>query len=232
MSIIQKVMSIIYPPRCIFCNEVVPVGQLHCEGCLQTIDFIDPHTIYRRTGKYFTGMTAVVFYDKNFYLLVRKLKQYGDKGVVAFMGEELYKAIKNAYADLNFDFVTTIPMSKEKFKKLGFNHSALLSEYVAKAMAIPHIPDLLKREAGAAQHELNAVERMHNAQKSYGLGQPIALQGKTILLIDDIMTTGATLEICSKILLEQGATAVYCAVVAVSRRKQGKINNLAVEKLV
>ena len=110
----------------------------------------------------------------------------------------------------SFDCVTFVPQSKKSFKNRGYNQAELIAEELSGYLKIPCIPTLKRTDDGKPQHTLSASARLENARKSYLKTDRI---GKgTVLLVDDIYTTGATANYCSRLLREMGYEKVYLAI--------------------
>ena len=120
-----------------------------------------------------------------------------------------------------FDQITCVPMRTAKEKERGYNQSALLAQELSKLLEIPVHCHLLRKCADTpAQHELKGAERRGNVFGVFEVAKPELTQGKTILLCDDVKTTGATLDECAKMLKLAGAQEVYCACIAVTRKNK------------
>lgn len=133
-----------------------------------------------------------------------------------FSGRMAY-CVKRDFTNVNFDFITAVPMSKKKKRKSGFNHAELLAVGVSKILGIQTDFKLLKKvKENKSQHILTLKERVENVSGIYRANE---CEGKTVLLIDDIKTTGATLNECAKQLLLSGATTVYCATALITAKK-------------
>ena len=113
------------------------------------------------------------------------------------------------------DFIIPIPLHKNKLKKRGFNQAEELAKGISKFLEKPIFNDvLLKIKPTFAQMELSKEKRRENIKGAFVCQKPIVVRGKKILLVDDIFTTGATMEECARVLKEAGAREVWGAVVA------------------
>lgn len=202
MKILDKIIDSIFPKRCMLCGKVSQALEKCCEKCSGNIKRIDINK----------DALAPFLYDAKGSTYIVELKQTGDEEIAKYFANEITITIKKAYPEATFDIVTTVPMSDKKYKELGFNHSEMLSELVAVILGVPHMPRLLGRlDESLPQHELSAVERIINAEKSYYVRQNQDLSGKKLLIIDDVITTGATLEMCCKLLVSMGTTEIVAA---------------------
>ncbi|MEA3363210.1 MAG: phosphoribosyltransferase family protein [Thermodesulfobacteriota bacterium] len=125
------------------------------------------------------------------------------------MGKLLDQAIDS---DLNIDLVVPVPLQRKRLQQRSYNQALLLAREVSRVRRCPVVNDLLvKTRETESQQGLSAKERVKNLQGSFALQKDISEQ--KILLIDDVMTTGATVAACSRILIEGGAAQVYVAVI-------------------
>lgn len=131
------------------------------------------------------------------------------------------KAVKTVYNDINFDGITYVPMHPIKLLRRGFNQSEVLAQRLSKVLNIKVYDRLLSaRYVPKAQHNLTVKERFKNVKGIYTYNYTVT--GKTILLVDDIKTTGATLDECAKQLLLAGADNVFCICGLITKSKKGK----------
>jgi len=129
------------------------------------------------------------------------------------MNECITKEFENG-----FDIISWVPVSKQRLRKRGYDQARLLAEEIAKLQGFKAVPTLIKHKNAPAQSGINGAEkRRANILGAYQVLDPDLIAGKRILLIDDIITTGATLSECSKTLLRMGAEQVLCATVARDR---------------
>jgi ComF family protein len=101
-----------------------------------------------------------------------------------------------------------VPASAEKLKERGFNQAELLASRLAALLGAPVLPQALLRRDSLAQHTLNRKTRLQNAETAYAINEATHVKGKHILLVDDVLTTGATMASCGALLLEAGAASV------------------------
>ena len=124
------------------------------------------------------------------------------------------------FGDVKFDVITCVPQTKKKRRKRGYNQSALLAKQISHELSVPFNELLLfKTRETADQHDLRGKDRLKNLKNAFAAENEDAVKDKTILLCDDIKTTGATLNECRKTLLKAGAKAVCCATIAVTPEK-------------
>jgi competence protein ComFC len=119
-----------------------------------------------------------------------------------------------AKTNWDFDLVIPVPISRRHQKERGFNQSVLIAKPIARSLKKDFTTLALQRIKDTSyQYQLTAVERHENVKDAFA-GNPAKLNGRGVLLVDDIITTGATMENCTKALLTSGASRVYCISVA------------------
>lgn len=127
------------------------------------------------------------------------------------------RAVKREFPNTRFDCVCFVPMTFKNKLKRGINQAQLLARRVAQELNIPlYNYGLVKLRQNKIQHNLNRNERIVNVKGVFAVGDD-DVKGKTVLLVDDIKTTGATLNECSKALLDGNAKRVYCVTAVINR---------------
>lgn len=208
---VDRLICIMFPPRCLNCNEVVCYEDMFCGKC----DYkrADAESCRKKMRDVpVSGAIAGTLFSGNLRKAIWTIKEKQDVRVRAFFAETMLEEINANWPDIVFDYVTAVPISPEKLKKRGFNQAGFLAKELAKLMGVPHVDNaLIKENDSQTQRTLNSRQRKENARKSFHIAEPELVKDKTILLVDDVLTTGATLRICAKLLLNNGAKAVYIA---------------------
>lgn len=131
------------------------------------------------------------------------------------LSELLRACTQVQYGHLRFDAATFVPLHPVKQKVRGFNQSELLAQRLASGLKIPVLSNVLKRvRQTSTQTRLTSAQRRANVRKAFGVSNAVWLRGRTVLLVDDVMTTGATVSECARALREAGAAGVYVVTVA------------------
>ena len=124
------------------------------------------------------------------------------------------EAFREQKPDFLPDMLVAVPLSKKRLKKRGYNQAELLANAMAKHFSAPVISCLGKRDSHSQQHFLDKAKRRENVKGIYCFTGKVPVKEKRILLVDDIVTTGATLDECASVLYRHGAEAVVCAAAA------------------
>lgn len=214
MNIITWFLDLLYPPRCTFCQKLLQKDETDiCKRCRMALPVIERPI---KRGRFFSECHAVASYTDK---VAESLKRYKFRGMQHYAktyGELL--AMRLLRENAEFDILTWVPISKKRRRERGFDQSFLLAEAVAKELNTPCIRALLKVRDNCAQSSLKGVEaRQANVINSYRAVNEELFLNKCVLLIDDIITTGATLSECSRVLLTAGAASVVCATVAATQ---------------
>ena len=190
---------LLYPPRCPICDEVVQKEGFcaPCEKRAIKAGFMGSERIFA-VYKYEFVATAVY-----------RLKYQGKIACGRALGKLMWMETETILRKWNPDYILPVPLHKKRLKKRGFNQAKVLCEEISKQLQIPILPDLVLRCIDTRpMKDLNARERQNNLKKAFKIGQN-DVKLKTILIVDDVYTTGATTDEISRLLLSVGATKTY-----------------------
>ena len=224
MKLTRRIRKIFFPESCPTCREIIPFSKSCCLSCEASVCRLpEDFCLHCNSRKCFCTekdeklrhLTAPFIYSGAIKSAIAEYKFSREKGYADFFAGELFKSIMSSFPDAEFDCVSFVPSDKEMLRKRGFNQSELLSKRLARLMFIPHCELLIKSRATLRQHYLSGEKRRQNPKGAFTLCENADVENKTVLLCDDIKTTGSTLLACEKVLLEAGARDVYCAVIAV-----------------
>lgn len=211
--ILNSILNAVFPPKCIICSADRTERGV-CENCRAELVRIPPAAAVSATPREKLVNIAVFEYGGPAAIAMTKIKTLPDSRLFAFFADELATAIKTGFAGERFDCIAEIPMCPKDFKKRGYNHSLLLAKFIGKRLDIPVLSGTLREKNSAKpQHELERGERRDNVKNSVEIARPCDLSGKKILIADNIITTGSTLEHAASLFYALGAADVKaCAV--------------------
>ena len=228
MKILKKFLNLILPPRCLSCGDVCLETAQLCPPCWKEIHFIsDPqcsicgwplpyqdslgmicvHCAHKKP--LFTMARSVMAYDKASSGIILKLK-HGD---ATYLAPALGEWMRSRSEDLLKDIDCLIPVPLHWFRLFmrRYNQAAILAKGISKKNSLPVMPHLLRRQRFTkSQAHLNFKQRQRNVRKAFyvPLKQREFLQNKKIALVDDVFTTGATINECTRVLLKAGCAEV------------------------
>ncbi|MGN0467566.1 MAG: ComF family protein [Acutalibacteraceae bacterium] len=224
----DKIKRLFFPKRCVLCGKIVPIERDYCSCAGDTYvtvsDDFCPHCgadkencVCKENGEIvFEHITAPFYYSGLAKIRLLELKFLPNKNESIFFAGKMSYRFAEAFSDAKIDFVTFVPMTKTERENRGFNQSQLLAQGVAENLFLTCKSVLLKKGESAAQHSLTQKERMKNLEDCFKVPDEKEVFGKTILLCDDIKTTGTTLNRCLDVLFKAGAKDIYCLCAAIT----------------
>lgn len=231
----QPLMDLIYPRACAGCGRPDPdAGRYLCWDCLARVDFVQPpfcelcgDPVGGRVGHayrcalcserrvWFDAARSVARYDGILGLLIRDLKYHGAFWLADDLADLLAAGVRTHYDTGEFDAIAAVPLHLSKQRLRGYNQSALLAAALGRRLGLPLARRCLRRvRPDRSQTHLTVSERAANVAGAFGTRWNRWLAGRRILLVDDVMTTGATVNDCARALKEGGAAVVRVITVA------------------
>lgn len=197
---------LLFPARCPFCSKIISANTYCCDSCIYLIE-INPHI-----QKLANGCKCIsAFPHKDLYRkAVLNYKFYNNKQYYVQFSLILKKIIEEKLSDIKFDIFSAVPMHRKKQAERGFDQVEILAKETARITKSCYKATLEQIELNKSQHKLDKTERKNNVCGIYKCINKRTVCNKSILLFDDIITTGSTLCECSNVLVENGAGEVYC----------------------
>ena len=216
MKLYHFLMELLFPPKCVLCREILKNGEIDlCKGCRMDA----PEYPNRKIKlQFLDSFAAVWYYEGNVRASLLRYKFHNARSYSASYGRILAMKLLREYPD-GFDVLTWVPVSRLRKLRRGYDQVELLAKAVGKELGMPPVPTLKKIRNNRPQSRLKGVEaRRANVLGAYRLLEGAAVKGQRVLLLDDILTTGATAGECARVLLSAGAKEVHCAAVAAARK--------------
>ncbi len=211
MSFPEAILDLLYPPKCPFCGKLLEKGQLLCPECQNGLPWLTG-TVGERKIELTGGCVSVAEYDERVKKGVHAFKFHGRSARSVAFGLLIAQCVKDH--DLTADLVSWPPLSKKRLRERGYDQARLLAEKVGKELGLP-VVRTLQKEHRPAQSGLDGREaRRTNLLGAYTAVDAEAFRDKRVLLVDDVLTTGATLSECARTLRLAGAEAVVCTTLA------------------
>ena len=223
------IIKLLYPQRCRYCDNVIDIRKKICHTCENTLHRVEGD-ICKLCGAdvdacncghkkhFYKYICAPFYYEGAASRAIWRFKFRNATGLSKVFAEDMVECFNNHYSGYDFDLCTFVPSAKEDFKKRGYNQAELLAKDFSEITEIKFEDVLVKKFQTETQHSLSSSERSGNLAGAIELKDDVDLMNKRVLLIDDIKTTGATLNECAKMLLIGGAAEVFCLTVAVTNK--------------
>ena len=212
----RDILDFFFPRRCPFCGAVAG-KELLCKKCRQSLPFTGEHAVREGT---FGRCAAPLYYEDSVREAILQFKFKGRLGGMSCFGMLMAECAAEHYSGA-FDAITWVPVSKKRLKKRGFDQTRYLTGSMCVDWHVAPIETLRKVTDNPPQSTLETEEqRRANVLGVYEAVNAEQFRGKRLLLVDDILTTGATLSECVRVLKEAGAGEVMCLTLAMSREKK------------
>jgi ComF family protein len=211
----DALVHLFLPHHCAGCgSDIMSRQQVLCLSCIDRLPVTQFHRYANNpVEKIFWGRLPLIsaasylYFSKDSLLqkLVHQLKYNGHKELGLFMGRKMGEALLGSWRFDGIDALVPLPLYAARERKRGYNQAALLCQGMADVMQVPVLLNNIRRRVSSeTQTRKNRIERWQNMQDKFELQQPHSIRGKHILLVDDVITTGATLEACGQALLTAG----------------------------
>lgn len=227
--------DLLFPRRCPVCGGIVlPKGELICPGCVKKLSFVK-QPVCKKCGKEITSAEREYCLDctkhKRSFDYGRALLNYNDtakksmadikyrnrREYLDFYAEAVCLRYGKLLMRLGADALVPVPVHPSRRRQRGFNQAEIFADRIGERLGIPVSPEMLvRRKKTAPQKQLNPKERLHNLEEAFAAGA--VPEGVTrVILVDDIYTTGSTMEACARALLRAGVKNVYFIAICIGR---------------
>ncbi len=214
--LISGLLDLLFPPKCAFCRRLVKSNNnLLCPACRANLPYTEDGGAQH--GDFFRLCVSALYYEDTVREALLRYKFQGSSGYAGTFGRLLADCIR-ANLRGQYDLISWVPLSRERLRERGYDQAMLLAQAAALELQDVAVSTLDKVRNAEKQSGVGSAEkRRANISGAYRVADAELIQGRRILLIDDIVTTGATLSECARTLLEGGASQVVCATVARGR---------------
>lgn len=209
LNIFNNVFDIFYPRFCLGCGcQLIENEQFCCQSCLSKIPILDYYQqkenpvfeqMYNRVGGIESACAFIKFSKESFAQeLIHNLKYNGHHEIGFELGKYAGKKLLSTGIFTNIDYIIPVPLHKKKFKKRGYNQSERIAAGLSSVLKFPVNEEvLLKIRYNETQTKKNRLERYKNSLELYSVNSDPKYHNKHFLIVDDVLTTGSTLEACS-----------------------------------
>ena len=213
MSMFDRLLDLLYPPKCVFCSALLQADeQYFCRACGEQLPLAEGGKLCRK-GTHFDRCVAPLYYRDMVRQSIHGYKFHGKTWRAA-----TYAALMRPYVQKEFprlDVVTWMPLTAKGKRKRGYDQAELLARKLAKELHLPCEKLLVKQRDTRQQSKLTQpAERRANVLGAYALHKDAAVRERSILLVDDVITSASTLEEGARVLQNALAGAVHCAAFA------------------
>jgi ComF family protein len=223
MEYLTSIWNLIFPKKCINCKRE---GQYLCEDCLSLIE-INPFNyclcekLERKNkcdnckNKNLDRILSATSFKGIMREAIHKLKYSYLEELSVPLSLLILNYLQNINCQIDNSFIIVpVPMHPKKKRRRGFNQSEEIAKIISQSTSIPLSTTLIKIKETKPQMELNRIERMENIKDCFAIKNEKEIENKTVLLLDDVYTTGTTIEECAKVLKENGAKEVWGLTIA------------------
>lgn len=231
----EILISFLYPKRCPICGQIpkgkgrqicpecekhlIPIKGARCFQCSKPLDSMEKEYCRDCISSSHTYKRGIAVYPYNEYLKksIFQIKYHNKREYLAFYGERIAREAGSQIMKWAPDVIIPIPLYKKKQRVRGFNQAGLLADHLGRILGIPVEDGLLERVRNTVpQKELNRKERQNNLKKAFKIVQN-DVKLRKVLLVDDIYTTGSTIDAAASALLDAGAREVYFVTLCIGR---------------
>ncbi len=226
--LVAPFIDFVFPPLCVVCNRVLSDGaQRVCDNCWNSIQrvsrdlplYCDTRAKLLESGTVCDLVSVFVFEKEGpFQHIAHALKYRGYESVGIELGRRIGLTV-NEWG-LAADGLIPIPLHRVKRRERGYNQAELIAKGISQSTGIPLRTDIVRRKRHTqTQTQLNLEQRQANMEGAFEVNHApsASVAGRTLILVDDVITTGATIESCARELRKAGASAVIAASAALAQ---------------
>ena len=241
----ESIADILYPHRCPICDNVLPVGTKTslCPKCIKSVQRVtEPYCM--KCGKplendlmqycevcnkhkysYLQGRAAFI-YEKNMRKSVAAFKQGRRKEYGSFYADEIVKKYGDWIVATKAQALIPVPIHRERYRKRGYNQAEVIAKYIGEKLNIPVLTDYLVRVKNTkALKNLNSTQRKEHLKKAFFVSDEAKMlyrDLRCVILVDDIYTTGSTIDECAKTLIGSGNLKIYFICACIGKGQGGE----------
>ncbi|HOL85105.1 MAG TPA: ComF family protein [Thermoclostridium caenicola] len=214
----ERLLRLLYPEKCVFCGTILPeTAKIStCKVC---------HATLPRYGRGFeraphipwvNGLFAAFVYEDMVEQAIHAMKFFGRPRTAHTLAFLMWEEMGRHPMMPDCDLIVPVPMHRRKQLSRGYNQSGIIGQALGEMLDIPVEHALIKTRHTKPQSLSTREERLTNLEDAFRVADPTVVAGRSILLVDDVATTGATLGACARALREAGASWIFAAVIAIA----------------
>ena len=216
---VEVLLDLLFPPKCVFCRRLLRKGEEGlCASCRTSLPWTHGEEAEQHPEFVFLCVSPL-WYQDNVRASFHRYKFQGSRGYAKAYGRLVAQCVREHLAG-RYDLITWVPLSPERLKKRGYDQAMLLAMAAALELGDVAVETLRKVRDTGAQSGLGRDDssRQANVLGAYQVVDPELAEGRQVLLIDDVITTGSTISECARTLRSAGAAGVVCATLARARK--------------
>ena len=220
---LEALKNIFFPPLCFYCEKRIDTKDYLCEDCFKKIEFLYPPLCKgcslplsgkkewckdcEGEVKFYERVICVAFYKEPISSLLYLFKYYHYEYLGEFFAFLMIKhLLRIGFKFSNYDFISCVGLHPAREKERGYNQSAIISKIISNYFKIPFKELIFQERYRKSQTKLSLQERIENVKGSFKASDEV--EGKKVILVDDVFTTGSTAKECAKVLKEKGAKSI------------------------
>lgn len=223
----RDLISLLFPNLCCACGLQLYRGETHfCTGCMNNLPYTDHHTDPQNKAAkklwgriHFNAAMAMLHFKKGSRVqnIIHHLKYGNNSGIGIKLGMMMAERLQTAAAFGHIDLIIPVPLHKKRERIRGYNQSKSIAEGIAAVLGVPvNHTTLIRKMDTESQTNKNRFGRYENMKDVFKIMDECALRGKHVLLVDDVITTGATIESCANELNKCGIKKLSIAAAALA----------------
>lgn len=239
----ETILWLFFTNRCKYCGEILEKGEEICKECSENLPEIKGEKCKycgaeksrcdcKKHKLGYDGITSPFYYEDCIKECITRFK-FSKKILFGnILAHHMAAAVREDFSQKSFDFICYVPFSRKQKLFRAYNQSEILAENLSHELNLPLRKVLIKLFDTRTQHKMNVTRRKGNVFGVYDVKNSADIKGKTILLVDDVKTSGSTLDDCAYILKIRGAKEVYCVTAALAgvKKKEEKTEDKKEEK--
>ena len=229
----ESVLNFVFPSHCLLCKSFISSDEMQdhtypknlvCKTCWDSLNIL-PHPFCPRCRSFLDQSLrrcpkcpqssslslnrSLGVFDPYYQTLIHHFKYNRKFSIGKNLGRRLGEILKKEEFSIGFDYIIPVPLHSSRKRERGYNQSRILAEEISKTVSVPLMDKVLMRmKKTKDQTHLSPEERERNVRGAFVVRANSALQGKKVILVDDVMTTGVTLKECARVLKDAGAKEV------------------------
>lgn len=228
MNVWADILDFLFPRRCVMCGNRLTAQEKHlCTVCFMRLPLTDHHKVEHSLlekqfwGLFPVGKAVAMFHhagEKTRHILYN-IKYWGHPELATYLATIYAKELQEHHFFEGIDAIIPLPLHWRRQLKRHYNQSHYIARGISKVTGLPIYKNVVKRTANnPSQTHMNAQQRLENVKEIFTLKHPEAIEGKHLLLVDDVTTTGATLTSCAKELAKSPGVTISILTLAIASR--------------